>query len=337
MRKIKTKRSITFRNKIMAKVKYRYNPKSLTYDKVRRTAKSLILRLLGYFFTGLAFSTVIIIVAYVVFDSPKERMLQREIEQYKLQYEILDDRLDQVAHVLTDMQERDDNIYRVIFESEPIEWSIRNAGYGGVDRYARLDGYNNSEIIIETTQRLDQLTSQTVIQSKSFDEVFRLAKNKAEMLACIPAIQPIKKGEGRIVSGYGMRFHPILKYRRMHYGIDISAPSGTPIYATGDGKVKLVGRHGGYGKTVIIDHGYGYQTLYGHMKTIIVKKHGKVKRGEIIGYVGNTGLSRSPHVHYEVVYNNKKIDPVNYFYNDFTPEEFEKVRELASKDNQVLS
>ena len=321
----------------MAKVKYRYNPKSLVYEKVQKTTKSFILRMLGYLFTGLAFSAVIIFIAYAFFDSPKERMLQREIEQYKLQFEILDDRLDQVANVLKDMQERDDNIYRVIFESEPIPWSIRNAGFGGSDRYARLDGYINSDIIIKTTRKLDQLTSQTVIQSKSFDEVFKMAKNKAEMLACIPAIQPIKKGDGRIVSGFGMRYHPILKYRRMHYGIDISAPSGTPIYATGDGTVKSVGRHGGYGNTVIIDHDYGYQTLYGHMKTIIVKRHKKVKRGEIIGYVGNTGLSRAPHVHYEIIYNNKKINPVNYFYNDFTPEEFEKVRELASKDNQVLS
>ena len=321
----------------MAKVKYRYNPKSLIYEKVQKTTKSFILRMLGYLFTGLAFSAVIIFIAYAFFDSPKERMLQREIEQYKLQYEILNDRLDQVANVLQDMQERDDNIYRVIFESEPIPWSIRNAGFGGSDRYARLDGYINSDIIIKTTRKLDQLTSQTVVQSKSFDEVFNMAKNKAEMLACIPAIQPIKKGDGRIVSGFGMRYHPILKYRRMHYGIDISAPTGTPVFATGDGTVKSVGRHGGYGNTVIIDHGYGYQTLYGHMKTISVKKHKKVKRGEIIGYVGNTGLSRAPHVHYEIIYNNKKIDPVNYFYNDFTPEEFEKVRELASKDNQVLS
>ena len=321
----------------MAKVKYRYNPKSLTYDKVQKTTKYLLFKMLGYLFTGLTFSAVIIFIAYAFFDSPKERTLQREIEQYKLQYQILNDRLDQVSNVLTDMQERDDNIYRVIFESEPIPWSIRNAGYGGSDRYARLDGYINSDIIIQTTRRLDQLTSQTVVQSKSFDDVFRMAKNKVEMLACIPAIQPIKKGEGRIVSGYGMRYHPILKYRRMHHGIDISAPSGTPIFATGDGTVKTAGRLGGYGKTVIIDHGYGYQTLYGHMKTIIVKKYKKVRRGEIIGYVGNTGLSRAPHVHYEIIYNKKKIDPVNYFYNDFTPEEFDKVRELASKDNQVLS
>ena len=157
------------------------------------------------------------------------------------------------------------------------------------------------------------------------------------MLACIPAIQPIEKGQGRIVSGYGMRYHPILKYRRMHWGIDITAPSGTPIYATADGTVNFNGRKGGYGKTCMVDHGYGYQTLYGHMKTITVRKGQRVKRGEIIGYVGSTGLSQSPHVHYEVIYNDKKVNPVNYFYNDFTPEEFEKVLEIASRDTQVLS
>ena len=321
----------------MAKTHYRFNPKSLTYEKVGRTTKTIISKFVGYLLTGSGFATVILIIAYSFFSSPKERMQVREIEQYKLQYQILNDRLNQVSHVLKDMQERDDNIYRVIFESEPIPWEIRNAGFGGTDRYARLDGYKNSEIIIETTDKLDRLTSQIVVQSKSFDEVFEMAKNKTVMLSCIPAIQPIEKGAGRLVSGYGMRYHPILKYRRMHWGIDISAPSGTPIYSTGDGKINFVGRNGGYGKTCIVDHGYGYKTLYGHMKTISVKKGQKVKRGEIIGYVGSTGLSRAPHVHYEIIYNNKKIDPVNYFYNDFTPEEFEKVLELAAKDNQVLS
>jgi murein DD-endopeptidase MepM/ murein hydrolase activator NlpD len=321
----------------MAKIRYQFNPKSLTYDKIRRTAKSLTLRFLGYLLTGMGFSVVIILIAYTLFDSPKERIYEREIEQYKLQYKILNDRFDHVSAVLTNIQERDDNIYRVIFEAEPIPWSIRNAGFGGVDRYAKLDGFKSSSVIIETTKKLDRITSQLVIQSKSFDEVFEMARNKSEMLACIPAIQPIEKGKGRIVSGYGMRFHPILKYRRMHWGIDISAPTGTPIYATGDGVIKFIGRKGGYGKTCIINHGYGYQTLYGHMKTIIAKRWQKVKRGEIIGYVGNTGLSRAPHIHYEVIYNNKKINPVNYFYSDFTPEEFEKVLELAEKDNQVLS
>ncbi len=321
----------------MAKTHYRFNPKSLTYEKVGRSTKTIIRKLIGYLLTGSAFASIVLIIAYSFFSSPKERMQAREIEQYKLQYQILNDRLDQISYVLTDMQERDDNIYRVIFESEPIPWEIRNAGFGGTDRYARLDGYKNSEIIIETTEKLDRLTSQMVVQSKSFDDVFDMAKNKTEMLSCIPAITPIEKGKGRLVSGYGMRYHPILKYRRMHWGIDISAPTGTPIYATGDGVINFVGRNSGYGKTCVIDHGYGYKTLYGHMKTFSIKKGQKVKRGEIIGYVGNTGLSRAPHVHYEVIYNNNKINPVNYFYNDFTPEEFEKVLEIAAKDNQVLS
>jgi murein DD-endopeptidase MepM/ murein hydrolase activator NlpD len=278
-----------------------------------------------------------IALAYTFFDSPKERMLKREIAQYEFQYTLLNDRLGQIESVLYNLQDKDDNIYRVIFEAEPIPQSIRDAGFGGVDRYARLDGYKNSQIIIETTKKLDRITSQLVVQSKSFDEVFEMARNKALMLAHIPAILPINKDHSNIISGFGMRYHPILKVRRMHWGIDLTAPSGTPIYATADGTVNFNGRKGGYGKTCMIDHGYGYETLYGHMKTITVRKGQQVKRGEIIGYVGSTGLSQSPHVHYEVIYNNKKVNPVNYFYNDFTPEEFEKVLEIASRDTQVLS
>jgi len=321
----------------MAKVHYRFNPKSLTYEKVSRTTKSVILKLLGYLLTGTAFSVVIIALAFTFFDSPKEKMLKREIEQYRFQFEVMNDKLDQMQRWAQELQDRDDNIYRVIFEAEPIPQEMRFGGVGGVDMYARLDGYPNSEIIIETAKKLDRLKAQMAVQSKSFDEVYNFARNKADMMACIPAIVPVEKNKGHIVSGYGMRFHPILKYRRMHWGIDITAPSGTPIYATGDGTVKFVGRNGGYGKTCMIDHGYGYETLYGHMKTITAKQGQKVKRGEIIGYVGNTGLSKAPHVHYEVIYDNKKIDPVNYFYNDFTTEEFEKIIEMASRDTQVLS
>jgi len=184
---------------------------------------------------------------------------------------------------------------------------------------------------------MDQLAGQMVVQSKSFDEIWELALNKEKMLSAIPAIQPIAKGVGRIVSGYGMRFHPILKYRRMHWGIDISAPKGTPIYATADGVIEFTGRRGEFGNLVIINHGYGYKTHYGHMNNFTVKRTQKVKRGEIIGYVGNTGLSSAPHVHYDIVKDGKRIDPVHFFYNDFTPEEFEKVLELAARDNQVLS
>lgn len=321
----------------MGKEQYIYNPKTLTYEKRQKSWKKVVFRVLRNLLTFAVFAAVGIILAYSFFDSPKERMLKRENAQYEFQMTLMNDRLDQIESVLGNLQDKDDNIYRVIFEAEPIAQSVRDAGFGGVDRYARLDGYKNSQIIIETTKKFDRITSQLVVQSKSFDEVFEMARNKSLMLASIPAILPIEKGQSSIISGYGMRYHPILKYRRMHYGIDITAPSGTPIYATADGKISFNGRKGGYGKTCMIDHGYGYQTLYGHMKTITVRKGQKVKRGEIIGYVGNTGLSQSPHVHYEVIYNNKKMNPVNYFYNDFTPEEFERILEVASRDTQVLS
>ncbi len=321
----------------MFRAKYKYNPKSLSYEKVKLTTKGIIARLLGYMLSGGIFAFLIIVLAYNFFESPKERAQRREIEQYRMQYQLLDDRIEQISSVLEDMQDRDDNIYRVILEAEPIASSVRKAGYGGVDRYAKLDGYRNSSTIIETTKNLDRITSQIYVQSKSFDEVFELAKNKEEMMLHIPAIQPISKNDGRIVSGFGQRFHPILKYRRMHAGIDISAPRGTPIYATANGVITFTGRKGTYGNAVMIDHGYGYQTLYGHMYEFAVKRKQKVKRGQLIGYVGSTGLSRAPHVHYEVIKDGKKINPVNFFYNDFTPEEFEKILELASRDNQVLS
>ena len=321
----------------MGKEQFFYNPKTLTYEKKRKSGGQILLRIFRFLFTFGVFAAMGIVLAYSFFDSPKERMLKREIAQYEFQSTLLNDRLDQMESVMNNLQDKDDNIYRVIFEAEPIPQSVRGAGFGGVDRYARLDGYKNSQIIIETTKKLDKLTSQMVVQSKSFDEVFELARNKSLMLASIPAILPIEKAQGNIISGYGMRYHPILKVRRMHWGIDITAQSGTPIYATADGTISFKGRKGGYGKTCVVDHGYGYQTLYGHMKTITARKGSKVKRGEIIGYVGSTGLSQSPHVHYEVIYNNKKVNPVNYFYNDFTPEEFEQVLELASRDTQVLS
>ncbi len=321
----------------MFKAKYKYNPKTLSYEKVKLTPKGMIVKLFSYMIAGSVFSLFVIVLAYNFFESPKERAQRREIEQFKLQYKLLDDRIAHLSEVLSDMQDRDDNIYRVILEAEPIASSERRAGYGGVNRYAKLDGYRNSSTIIEATKKVDMLTSQMYVQSKSFDEVFELAKNKEVMMWHIPAIQPLNKNDGRIVSGYGQRFHPILKHRRMHWGIDISAPQGTPIYATADGVINFTGRKGTYGNAVVIDHGYGYETLYGHMDEYIVKRKQKVKRGQIIGYVGNTGLSRAPHVHYEVMKDGKKINPVNFFYNDFTPEEFEKILEFAARDNQVLS
>ena len=320
----------------MAKVKYYYDTKTLSYKRIELSGLNKLKRLF-YFLIGSAFTGLImIIVFFQFFDSPKEKRLNREINILTSQYEIVEDKLNQVELVLDDIQNRDDNIYRVIFEAEPIPKSIRKAGYGGINRYQDLKGYSNSELIINTNKKVDQISKQLYIQSKSYDEIIELAKNKADMLASLPAIQPVSnKNLSRMASGYGWRIHPIYKTRKLHAGMDFSAKSGTPIYATGDGKIsKSIRSRRGYGNHVIIDHGYGYKTLYAHMQKYIVHKGQKVKRGEVIGYVGNTGTSVGPHLHYEVIKDGKKINPVNFYYNDLTPDEYEKMLEISSQNNQ---
>lgn len=320
----------------MAKIKYYYDTKTLSYKRIELSKankiKNLLYFLIGSSFTGL----IMVIIFFQFFDSPKEKILNREIAQLKTQFEIVKGKLNQAELVLDDIQQRDDNIYRVIFEADPIPKSIRKAGYGGINRYENLTGYNSSEIIISTNKKIDQITKQLYIQSKSFDDIIKLAKNKANMLAAIPAIQPVSnKNLSRMASGYGPRIHPIYKTKKFHAGMDFSAKTGTPIYATGDGKIAKVRRsRRGYGNHVIIDHGFGYKTLYAHMSKYIVKKGQKVKRGDVIGFVGNTGTSVAPHLHYEVHKNGKKINPVNFYYNDLTPEQYERMIEISSQSNQ---
>ena len=320
----------------MAKVKYYYDTKTLSYKRIALSGLNKLKRLF-YFLVGSTFTGLImIIVFFQFFDSPKEKRLNREIDILTSQYETVEDKLNQVELVLDDLQNRDDNIYRVIFEAEPIPKSIRKAGYGGINRYQNLKGYSNSELIINTNKKVDQISKQLYIQSKSYDEIIELTKNKAKMLASLPAIQPISnKDLGRMASGYGWRIHPIYKTMKMHTGMDFSAKSGTPIYVTGDGTVsKAENTSTGYGNYVIIDHGYGYKTLYGHMTKYIVARGQKVKRGEVIGYVGSTGTSTGPHLHYEVHKNGEKINPVNFFYNDLTADEYAKILEMSSQNNQ---
>ncbi|MCX6273311.1 MAG: peptidoglycan DD-metalloendopeptidase family protein [Bacteroidetes bacterium] len=322
----------------MAKVKYHFNSKSLTFEKVSLKWRDYFMKLMSYLATGAVFSAVVILIAYNFFNSPKEKAQQREIEQYKLQYKILNDRLDKINGVLTELQEKDDNIYRVIFEAEPISSSIRKAAQGGSNKYAKLEGLKNSEILVETTKKLDLIARQMYVQSKSFDEVFYMARNKEQMMACLPAIVPIRGGTARIVSGYGFRIHPIYKTLRMHYGIDFTAPKGTPVFATADGTVVTPeAGMSGYGIVVELNHGFGYQTTYSHLSRVAVRPGQKVKRGEVIGYVGSTGLAVAPHLHYEVMKNGKKINPVNFFFNDLSPEEYKKVLEIASRVTQSLS
>jgi DNA-binding transcriptional regulator GbsR (MarR family) len=320
----------------MAKVKYYYDTKTLSYKRIEHSRAKKI-KTLFYFLIGSAFTGLLmVIIFFQFFDSPKEKILNREIKQLSSQYELVQDKLQQVELVLDDIHQRDDNIYRVIFEADPIPTSIRKAGYGGVNRYKDLEGYNNSELIIATTKKIDQITKQLYIQSKSFDDVIELAKNKAVMLASIPAIQPVSnKNLKQMASGFGMRIHPIYKTQQFHDGMDFTAKIGTPIYATGNGKIEKVESSArGYGKYVIIDHGFGYKTLYAHMSKFKVTIGQKVNRGDVIGYVGNTGLSSGPHLHYEVHKYGEKINPVNFYFNDLTAEQYEKMLEISTQNNQ---
>ena len=320
----------------MAKIKYYYDTKTLSYKRIELNSFDKLKRYLSYAIASSFSGLIMIVIFFKFFDSPKEKRLKNEIENLLTQYDILNKKMTQIDLVLDDLQQRDDNIYRVIFEADPIPSAIRKAGFGGVNRYKDIRNFSNTELVIEATSKADKLSKQLYIQSKSFDELIDLAKNKTDMLASIPAIQPIaNKNLGRMASGYGYRIHPIYKTRKLHTGMDFTAPKGTPIYATGDGKIEKVRRsRKGYGNHVIINHGYGYQTLYAHMSKYIVKRGQKVKRGEVIGYVGSTGTSVAPHLHYEVMKNKRKINPVNYYYNDLNPEEYEKMLEISSKNNQ---
>ncbi len=320
----------------MSKAKYRFNPKSLSYEKVKTNWKEITLRVLSYLATGTVFAAVTIVLAYKFLPSPNEKKKNREVEEVLLQYELLQKKMDQVDKVVADLEDRDNNIYRVIFEAEPIPNEVRNAGFGGVDRYKKLEGYDNSELMIETTKRLDKLTKRLYIQSKSFDDVVKMARNKQQLINSIPAIMPINnKFLRHAPSGFGWRTHPIYKSSEFHPGMDFASPEGTPIYATGDGVVERADNTAqGYGNHVVLNHGYGYQTLYGHMSKIATTIGKKVKRGELIGYVGSTGLSTAPHVHYEVVKNGEKVNPINFYYNDLSPEEYQIMLELSSKSTQ---
>ena len=320
----------------MPKVKYYFNTHSLKYEKVVVSIRKRVFQIFGWLATAIVFGAIIMTFSYSYFESPREKQLERELSEMELQYEFLNNRLDQVTAVISDLQRRDDDIYRVIFEAEPIPGPVREAGTGGVNRYASLEGYSNSRLMVETNRKIDKITKQLYIQSKSFDEIFNLARNKNEMLASIPAIQPISnKDLTAMASGFGYRIHPIYKTARMHNGIDFTAPIGTEIYATGNGRVENIESTGrGYGNNVVLNHGYGYKTLYAHLSKIVVKRGQKVVRGDLIGYVGSTGTSTAPHLHYEVIKNGVKINPINFFFNDLTPAEYEKMLEMSSQVNQ---
>lgn len=324
----------------MSKVKYYYDPDTLSYRKIEpkksRKYRNIFFFILGALLFGFLGLTVLLNTD--ILNTPKELSLQREVRNYELQFELLDKKMGQLEQVLGNIEDRDNNIYRLYFEANPIPEAQRKAGFGGINRYKALEGFNNSEMIKETTKRMDIIQKQMVIQSKSLDEITKLAEEKENLLAAIPAIQPINNEDlKRMASGYGWRSDPFTKARKMHWGMDFTAPRGTPIYASGDGKITRADNNSsGYGKHIRIDHGYGYLTLYAHMSKYNVRQGQKVKRGDLIGFVGSTGRSEAPHLHYEVWKDNDRINPLNFYYGSLTPEEFENMLKYASQENQSL-
>jgi len=272
------------------------------------------------------------------FESPAKAALRKENEELKLYYNIIEKNMEEVGQMLTVLEKRDDDIYRVIYGVEPIPDEIRAAGVGGADKYRALleKGLKHEELIVGNLQKINHLKKQMYIQTRSYDEITDMAKNKAAFLASLPAIQPVSNKElKRLASGFGMRMHPIYKVRKMHTGTDFSLPTGTPVHATGDGVIEFTKtKFSGYGKHIKIKHGFGYQTLYAHLSGFLVRAGQKVKRGQVIGYSGNTGGSTAPHLHYEVIKNGKKVDPVNYFYQDVSIEEYTEIIKLSSIENQ---
>ncbi|HOK26182.1 MAG TPA: M23 family metallopeptidase [Bacteroidales bacterium] len=320
----------------MGKAKYKFNPESLSFDRITLGFRDILLRFMAYFLGSLFIAAIYGVIFTIFFDSPKEKALKREIEQLTLQYELMNREMDNMEKILDHLKETDDNLYRTIFEAEPVPSTLREGGIGGINRYKELENYSNAKLIIETAKKLDRIKKKIVVQSKSFDELISLAREKEEMLASIPAIMPVSnKDLTRTASGWGLRIHPIYKIVRFHYGMDFTAPVGTEVYATGDGVVEsIISSRRGYGNHIVVNHGFGYKTLYAHLDRFNVRQGQKVKRGDVIGFVGNTGLSIAPHLHYEVELNGIKVDPSNYFFHDLTPEEYERIVEIASRSGQ---
>lgn len=319
------------------KTYYLYNPSTLSYERVYPSAKDRFFTILRHLSTGIAFGVATFFIMMYVIDSPMESQLQKENKLLQTQYEVLSLRLNNALEVLDDIQQRDENLYRAIFQAESIPESVRKSGFGGSNRYEHLMELSNPELVVSTTKKMDMLRKQLYVQSNSLEELIALGKNQEERSKCIPAIQPISnKDLRRTASGYGVRIDPIYRTPRFHSGMDFSAKVGTEIYATGNGVVTFAGWKQGYGNCLMIDHGYGYQTLYGHMSKYRARVGQKVTRGEVVGEVGNTGKSTGPHLHYEVIVKGKHDNPSKYYYMDLTPEEYDRMIQIAENHGQVM-
>jgi len=319
-------------------INYKYNPETLDYEEIKLTSWGKIKNLSYYLIASIVFSIIIVSVSFYNISNYINKEAAKENQSLRQEISVFNKDLNLILDVLNDVQDRDDNIYRAIFETDPYPNHKRQLGTGGNPmKYKKYENIQYEDLVIEIAQKLELIEKKLSSQSKSFDEVFELTKEKQIMLKAIPSIQPISnRNLTRIASGYGLRMHPIYKILKMHKGMDFTAPVGTEIYSTGDGVIERVGWTGGYGKTIMINHGYGYKTRYAHCSKYNCRKGQKVKRGDLIGYVGNTGQSTAPHLHYEVFKNKKQINPVNFFFNDLSAEEYDKVIEISSRPTQSL-
>lgn len=327
----------------MARIKYYYNTDTCQYERAKITSSDILLNLMGFLSVAVVFAVAFLLIYNTYFETPTEAQLKKENKELKVHYSTLEDEMDDVSKVLTALKERDDNIYRKIYEAEPLAEEIRQAGSGGAEMYKKImdGGLSNKKLVLNTYKRIDQLKKKARIQNQSFNQIMHMAKEKDALLSSLPAIQPIPNPQlTRLASGFGMRINPVHKGRVMHEGIDFTAPRGTPVYATGNGEITFTKDNStletGYGNYIEIDHGFGYKTKYAHLDGLNVKTGDVVKRGQVIGYVGSTGGSVAPHVHYEVIKDGKKIDPINFLIYRIKDHEFNQLASLASRENQSL-
>ena len=321
----------------MAKKKYKINPETLAMEQVEHGFRYWVRQTGIYILAGIVIGILFLYLFLTFFPSPREKQLLREKASLESQLEVLNSQVDQMQVVMTDLQQRDDNLYRVLFGAEPIPLSVRQGAQRKIDYYEQLAQMTNSELAADLALKVDLLEKEIYVQAKSYDEVAQMTKEQEIRMENIPAIQPVmNKDLKRVASGYGMRIDPVYHVRKFHQGMDFTAPTGTEVFATGNAKVDFAGWKQGYGNTVILDHGYGYKTLYAHLYKILVRKGQKVRRSDIIALVGNTGKSTGPHLHYEVRLNNKPVDPRNYYFYDLSPEEYDQMIQLSNNFGQML-
>jgi murein DD-endopeptidase MepM/ murein hydrolase activator NlpD len=320
----------------MKKIKYYYNTNTLRYEKLETPLRVKLLRIFGFIAAALVTAGLISYLAFQFIGSPKERILQQQNESLKDNYWQMNDRVKSIQQQMQELEKRDNDVYRAIFEASPVPDSARAKQLAEQLEIASIEKIKDHQLVASITATINNLSSRIEAQKKSYTEVDELVKNKEQLLSHTPAIQPVSnKDLNRIASGFGYRIDPVYKTTKMHEGLDFAAPHGTPIYATADGTITTAGSTGnGYGNHVVINHGYGYETLYGHMVRVKVSAGETVKRGQVIGWVGSTGKSSGPHLHYEVHKNNQKIDPIYFFYNDLTPEQFNLILKKAAASNQ---